>query len=206
MNSEFLLEAIGLIDDELISDAERRTAKTVIPLAKILSWAACLAVVIVLGYGVTHLRMGGAGNSAAPAASAPAASTPAASTPAAGAPSGEAPAAPEPAAPAASAPSGNEHEQWGDGSPSMKDEQLLVTVPIDGKVCTFVHDYGEDRTVDVLPEGCRHIGKVETWSETSTAPYTDYDVYLGCELWLLDEGEHQTLYLELPEGGYLECK
>lgn len=127
MNSEFLLEAIGLIDDELISDAERRGAKkNPVPLPKILGWAACLAVVIVLGYGVTHLRMGGAGNSAAPAASAPAASTPAASTPAAGAPSAEAPAASEPAAPAASAPSG------GSADVSAPMEGTLPAIMVDG--------------------------------------------------------------------------
>ncbi len=116
MNSEFLLRAIGLIDDELIADAERRPAKkSPIPLPKILGWAACLAVVIVLGYGVTQLRMGGmagAGNSAAPAASAPAASTPAARTPAASTPAAE---PPMPEAPAASEPGasagGNEPQE-----------------------------------------------------------------------------------------------
>lgn len=114
MNNVFLLEAIGLIDDELIADAEQYTAKKIIPLTRLLSWAACLAVVIVLGYGVTHLRMGsmaGGGNSAAPAAStpaasAPAASTPAASTPAPSTPAAGAPSAESPAAPAASTPSG----------------------------------------------------------------------------------------------------
>jgi len=92
MTSEFLLEALGLLDDGLILDAERRTVKKAVPLPKLLGWAACLAVVAVLGYGVTHLGMGG-GNSAAPASSKPAASAPAASTPAADAPTAGEPAA-----------------------------------------------------------------------------------------------------------------
>ncbi len=87
MTSEFLLEAMGLLDDALILDAERRAAKKAVPLPKLLGWAACLAVVAVLGYGISHLDLGmGGGNSAAPAASKPAASAPAASAPAASTP------------------------------------------------------------------------------------------------------------------------
>jgi len=144
MNSEFLLEAIGLIDDELIADAERRPERKPIPLPKILGWAACLAVVIVLGYGASHLDIGmGGGNSAAPAASSPAASAPAASTPAAGAPmpggigvpgigGGNAPAAaPEPQTPEAGEPSasaGGSTPQ--DGNPN----EVPRAIRVDGMV------------------------------------------------------------------------
>ena len=73
MTAEYLLEAIGLIDDDLIRDAEapvrRRPAS-----AWQKQWgalAACLALVAALGYGATHLPVtSGSSNSAAPAASA----------------------------------------------------------------------------------------------------------------------------------------
>lgn len=89
MNSEHLLDAIGLVDDDLIREAEayRPSRRNY---SRWLSLAACLAVVLVLGYGLTHIRMGGgsaapsAPSAGTPAASAPAASTPAASTPAGG--------------------------------------------------------------------------------------------------------------------------
>lgn len=76
MNAEHLLDAMGLLDDDLIQEAE--TYKKRRPdYRPWISLAACLAIVIVLGYGLTHIGMGG-GNSAAPdtaggaAASAPA--------------------------------------------------------------------------------------------------------------------------------------
>lgn len=88
MNSEYLLDAIGLVDDDLIREAEayRPSRRNY---SRWLSLAACLAVVLTLGYAVTHLEFGMGGGSAAPSApsggngvSTPAASTPAASAPA----------------------------------------------------------------------------------------------------------------------------
>ena len=71
MTAEYLLEAMGLIDDGLIQDAEVRPAARPVS-----NWrqqwgalAACLAVVIALGYGVAHLPMGGS-SSASTASSA----------------------------------------------------------------------------------------------------------------------------------------
>lgn len=84
MNSEHLLDAIGLLDDDLIREAEeyRRPGRNWRPW---ISLAACLAVVLTLGYAVTHLEFGMGGGSAAPSdQSTPAASAPAASTPAGG--------------------------------------------------------------------------------------------------------------------------
>lgn len=79
MTGSHLLDAVGLLDDDLIREAEeyrpsRRNYRTWVSLA------ACLAVVLTLGYAVTHLNLG-SGGSAAPgnqmsggAASAPAGS------------------------------------------------------------------------------------------------------------------------------------
>lgn len=78
MNTEYLLDAIGLLDDDLIREAETYAVpKRQVNYSRWIGLAACFAVVLALGYGVTHLRMGGAapGNTASGgAASAPAGS------------------------------------------------------------------------------------------------------------------------------------
>ena len=65
MNAEYLLDAIGLLDDGLIQEAETYAApRRRHNYGHWLAWAASLAVVITLAYGVTHIKMG-SGNSAA---------------------------------------------------------------------------------------------------------------------------------------------
>lgn len=58
MNAEYLLDAVGLVDDDLLREAEeyRRPRRDYRPWV---SLAACLAVVLTLGYALTHLGMGG---------------------------------------------------------------------------------------------------------------------------------------------------
>lgn len=58
MNAEYLLDAVGLVDDGLLREAEeyRRPRRDYRPWV---SLAACLAVVLTLGYALTHLGMGG---------------------------------------------------------------------------------------------------------------------------------------------------
>ena len=83
MNSEHLLDAIGLLDDGLIHEAEeyRRPRRDY---SRWISLAASLAVVLTLGYGLTHLGIGGGGGASAPGGvtGAAGADTPAASAPA----------------------------------------------------------------------------------------------------------------------------
>lgn len=90
MTGSHLLDAIGLLDDDLIQEAEayRRPKRNYRPW---LGLAACLAVVLTLRWGLSHIGMGG--GSAGP--STPMNSTPAASTPAGGSdsPEGEEPSA-----------------------------------------------------------------------------------------------------------------
>ena len=86
MNAEYLLDAIGLLDDDLIQEAEEysRPRKRMNYRAWI-SLAACLAVVITIGYGITHMEMGGGANSGGGAANQTAAgSAPASEPPSAG--------------------------------------------------------------------------------------------------------------------------
>lgn len=78
MNAEYLLDAIGFVDDDLLREAEeyRRPRQDYRPW---IGLAASFAVVLTLGYALTHLGMGG--GSAAPEnqASGGAAGTPAGS-------------------------------------------------------------------------------------------------------------------------------
>lgn len=67
MTSEYLLDAVGLIDDDLIQDAEALPRPKAIPWRRWGAWAACLALVLALGYGVAHLSKNCSG--AAPSAS-----------------------------------------------------------------------------------------------------------------------------------------
>jgi len=70
MNAEYLLDALGLLDDDLIREAETYTVRKQRPHYRTwMAWAACLAVVIALGYGAAHIRMGGGSDgNAAPSA------------------------------------------------------------------------------------------------------------------------------------------
>lgn len=203
MNTESLLDAIGLIDDDLILDAEQPSARPkVVPLRKKwASWAACLAVVVVLGYGVTHLPlMGMKSDSASAGAAAP--SAPAASAPAASAPAAEAPSEPEPSSPSASIATGDH--------PDADLTGFRVMVTVDGLTYAYLHTYPYEEShgawVDTLPDGCQAVGHVEPIDGDVTVPHTDIGVYEGCALWLEGEGRDSTLYLELPEGGYLVCE
>ena len=203
MNTEFLLDAIGLIDDDLILDAEQQVPRPkVIPLRrKWTSWAACLAVVVVLGYGISQLPlMGMKSDSASTGSAAP--SAPAASAPASSAPATDAPMEPAPTSPSASI-------STGDSSSESDLMSFRVMVTIDGLTYAYSHTYpyGESHGawVDRLPEGCRDVGRIEPIDEDVTVPHTDIGCYEGSTLWLEGEGRDSTLYLELPEGGYLVC-
>lgn len=66
MSAEHILDAVGLLDDELIQEAETYTVrKQRTNYRRWMAWAASFAVVLVLGYGLTHLGMGGGGNGGA---------------------------------------------------------------------------------------------------------------------------------------------
>lgn len=219
MNAEYLLDTIGLLDDDLLQEAERYTARTA-SRQRWIGLAASLAVVIVLGYGISQLGgIGMGGGSAAPGSQAggnagedrPAASMSADSA----LPS--APAGGEGIDGTDSAGASNETDASltapgasGDASPDMREQVLSVSFKIDQLVYGFYHYFGEDRVLDELPEGCVSLGPVEALGpEYTETPATDNEAYVGCEAWLLPEDpawQEYRLYLELPEGGYLECR
>ena len=199
MTAEYLLEAMGLIDDDLIQDAEVRPAARPAP-ARWRQWgalAACLAVVAALGYGVTHLPMGGGSkSSASPSADAAASTT-------CGSSQEDFACSSNSAAGASSVATGSEGPEAG-----WLGFRVLVTV--DGLTYAYNHTYppSEDHGpwAETLPEGCRSVGAIVDEENDLLLPHTDTGVYVGCPLWLEGEGQESTLYLELPQGGYLVCE
>ena len=45
----------------------------------------------------------------------------------------------------------------------------------------------------------------DRYTEGEDIPYTDMDVFPGCPLWIAGEGWDGPVYLQTPEGTYLEC-
>lgn len=74
MTSEYLLDAMGLLDDDMIQDAEEG-AKPAFHWQRWGAWAACLALVVALGYGASQLGAGQDGSSADTAGGIPSSSS-----------------------------------------------------------------------------------------------------------------------------------
>lgn len=218
MNAEYLLDAIGQLDDELVREAERyRRPKA--RWGRLMGLAACFAVAVALGYVLTHFGMGGGagpsysaggGNGGAPASgnSAPSAADGTDTPHEPEQPLGSA----SPGDGQAGAPSNS--GDYGDASPDLRDKVLLITLRMDEPMNRlsygFRHYYNEDKILNELPEGCVELGRLEALSvnEEPNVPYTDSEEYVGCPVWLLRTDPVQKkfkLYVELPEGGYLEC-
>lgn len=207
MNAEYLLDAIGQLDDELVREAERyRRPKA--RYGRLMGLAACFAVAVALGYVLTHFGMGGG---AAPSFSgggngggAPASGNSAPST------SDGADTPHEPEQPlGSSSPSGENAGAPGVSGDSMEPvpngEPFWISMRLDGNL-SINSFFFEPRVLDELPEGCVELGKLEFWGGTKepNVPYTASEEYVGCPIWLLMEGpETFTFYVGLPDGGYL---
>ena len=190
MTSEYLLDAFGLIDDDLIVDGESACVRPYKSARKqFLLWlpaAACVALLLVT---VPTLGRGGTESACAPSAS--------------------------DSAPSDAASEKTELSQDTAGSISQSGadssnstEAILFTVTVDGMEYGFTPSY-DVPLLDTLPEDCRHLGQVEPYSSGGDGEefYTLFNtVYSGCQMWLVGEENDLTLYLELPEGGYLLCR
>lgn len=216
MNTEHLLDAIGLLDDDLIQAAEAYTVRKKWPVYS--AWiglAACLAIVAVLRYGITG--MGGSGAANGGSAGNQTAGSPALELPPTGTVgdienqdsfggvsnngTGD---SIEQEDPDASAPAPGEGLQ----EPAYN-ERIFVTSG--GKEYVYgcrLDEVSEDGTqaetpqTDVLPAGCRSLGEVVSL-EAEGGPHTDTGRYEGCSLWIQGSGWEGPVYLELPQGGYL---
>ena len=104
----------------------------------------------------------------------------------------------------------------------QKDEELALTGRVQdyilsrGGACEYgtiqKHETDGFKSLnpEELPEGCVSLGKVERLSNTEQpdVPYTDSEEFVGCQAWLLREDpvwKEFKLYVQRPEGGYLEC-
>lgn len=192
MTREHLLEAMGLLDDELIKEAEEPVRRKKWNRESWISLAACLAIVLTIGYGLVQNGWWSANSSSGSSSAGAAAEDWAGNT------GGDAPASSE----AVTAP---EEAGSGNASSGLSDKVLAVMVPVEGEVYSYQHRYEQDRVLDTLPEGCRSLGQVETYTLGEDAPYTDGDVFLGSRLWIAGEGWDGPVYLETQEGTYLEC-
>ena len=173
MKAEYLLKAIGLVDDDLIQEAEdyappaRRTSfARWRPLAGGLA-AACL-IVAALFYLPSSLTWDSSSNSTAGAAQEQESTSSQASDAAGG--------AMEPSSPA---------------------DQL----PAAGRILTPAGEYAlTGETVSQLPQNSSQLGVLFLEGEGSKSQlYTSRKEYAGCMLW---EGPDGVLYVQLPGEGY----
>ena len=186
MTSEFLLDALGLLDDELIQDAEASAAPKSLPWRRWTAWAACLALVLALGYGVTHLGMGSGNSGCSSAGGVPSASTGGSS--AGGSPSSSA------GAGGGQWNGGSGGENAASSSPAAGPEVLPGFIyTADGEYCLT----GE--ALESLPQGAQPVGALSALSPDAPLPATDVEDYAGCALW---QGPDGVVYLQLPQGGY----
>ena len=178
MTPEYLLDAIGLIDDDLIQEAE--TA----PVHRPASWrrwgslAACAVLVVALGYGAAHLpRMGGNSSSA----------------------TGNGAAAPESASSSSYAATSTDDQYTVDGigtAGSTPATESGDRIDIGGNT------YILSGPVEELPEGCRLLGTLSALYPDGPAPSTTAEEYVGCQLWAPDEECPAEVYVQLPGGGW----
>ena len=194
MTAEHLMNAMGLLDDDLIQEAEQIVrSRRRIRAGRWLGLAASLALVIVLGYGAAHTGLidgilGSAGNASGGAAPmAPAGSGPASSVAGADLPDADA--------------------ESGDGleDPSGPEEQSPVPEPLPGGSIHLEQDAGVYLLTGAtagLPEGAVPLGVLSALS-SGGYPATSAEDYVGLELWAEGDGAlPDALYVQLPDGRY----
>lgn len=206
MNAEYLLDAIGLLDDGLIREAEEYSR----PRRDYRPWiglAASFAVILTLGYALTHLNLG-MGGSAAPgngmsggAAGSPAGSYGGAEAPppasaegpdGSGPQSGEGPGSPDAAAP-------QEPGAFG-GSEVGSSEQGQQGIWVRGIYQAWTYYALSGDTVRELPPDSVPVGILSSLYPDAPSPYTNAEAYVGLELWRSPDGAY--VYAALPDGGY----
>lgn len=212
MNAEYLLDAVGLLDDDLIREAEEYSR----PRRDYRPWiglAASFAIVLTLGYALTHLGMGGG---AAPEnqASGGAADAPSGSYGGAEAPPPELTEGPDgsglqsgggwPAgSPGAGSSSDNAAPQepgaFG-GSEVGSSEQGQQGIWVRGIYQAWTYYALSGDTVRELPSDSVPVGILSSLYPDAPSPYTDAEAYVGLELW--QSPDEAYVYAALPDGGY----
>ena len=172
MNAEFLLQAMGLLDDDLVEEALQPAAPRPSLLTQARRWvsmAACLALLLTAGYLVTHLGMGGGSSGSA-------------STSAGGS-------APSTGTSPDGAAGGN-----GSGSAAGAAEpQEEGTIFLANQVYCLT---GE--TVSELPAGAAPLGQLSALYPDAPSPSTDREEYVGCSVFQSTDGAQ--LYVQRDDG------
>lgn len=215
MTSEYLLDAVGLIDDDLIAEAEE-PVQAPAPVLWLRRWggsaAACL-VVAALGwtlFDAAHTGMGGgmSGGASYSSDGASSAGTAAGSAlperePAEGASSHE-PSSPEPGSGGFSGTGSSIEEAPGDTQGSGG-----AQAPVSGTV--FVENasggsstYRLTRYVERLPEGAFRVGELCEASSGAAGPSVDRAEYAGLSLWQSEDGTR--VYVELSGDRFVEAE
>ncbi len=219
MTSEHLLNAIGLLDDDLIADAHTEVPSPG-PWFRLRRYApalaACLVLALALGWMAFRLPGAGGGNATGGAGSAVGDLSTGGQPPGsvgggAFVPVPENPAAPEapvtPETPAAPDP-GNVDGYTGSANftappkPAPTPEQGQEPLP-QGLVLWQGVTYTPVQFRDTLPQDATPAGVLEDLSAAADGPATDISQYQGLSLWV---AEGDQLYIELPEGGYVLCR
>lgn len=211
MNAEYLLDAIGQLDDDLVREAERYRRPKV-RYGRLMGLAASFAVVIALGYVLIHV--GGMGNGAAPNLSgggnggAPAngADVPQGGDPG-GAPSAEG---------AGDSGEAAEPSPTGEGAPSSGEDffdkplgALPGTVFVRGTQGSGTYILTGE-VLEELPEGGSFVllGQLLALEQDSPPLSTTVEEYVGLDLWA-ENGEADLLtavYVGLPEGSFARAE
>lgn len=204
MNAEYLLDAIGRLDDDLIREAER-WHRPKARYGRLLGLAASFMVVIALGYVLTHFGMGGGapsysggGNGGAPASgnSAPSV-TDGADTPH------------EPEQPLGgttpSSPSGENAEAPGDPQKAPSGGTIFVYGAQDSGTYILTGEVLAELPGSVEPV---LLGTLSALYPDSPSPCTTVEEYVGLNLWAENDGTDifYAVYVELPEGGFARAE
>ena len=173
MTAEYLLRAIGLLDDELIEDALRPAAQRPALLTRLRRWsslAACLALLLTAGYIVTHLGMGGGSSGSSSAA--------------AGEPS------PDTGDGTANGSSGGTASSPSGGTAPAQEPG---TIFLENTVYLFT---GE--TLSALPEDALALAQLSALAPDAPSPSTDREDYVGCPVFQSADG--RQLYVQRDDG------
>lgn len=198
MNAEYLLDAIGRLDDDLVREAERyRRPKA--RYGRLMGLAACFAVAVALGYVLTHLGMGGGaplsaggGNGGAPASGNSAPNT---------ADGADTPHEPEQPLGSASSSQGGENAEAPGGAQEVPHGTIFVRGASGNYILT-----GE--VLAELPEGGEPVllGTLSALYPDSPSPCTTVEEYAGLNLWAEDGDIIYAVYVELPESGFARAE
>ncbi|MGI5963291.1 MAG: hypothetical protein ACOX7N_06180 [Lawsonibacter sp.] len=180
MTPEYLLDAIGLLDDDLLQDAwsssslDTHSPQDLRPiLRRVGSFAACLVLLLSVGYVLTHFQLGNTSSGSTSAS----------------ADSGE--------ATAGEGAAGSSSIEESNGSASPEETY--------GNVFLDQHTYQiTEETLSSLPEGTVALGTLSALYPDAPSPNTDRKDYVDCPVFQSSDGKQ--LYVQIAEDVWVVAK